>query len=92
MIDSYDKLTVGKFMEISEVLNAGMDEVDSNSMVIAILSDMDVDDVLNLPLGAYNHLLQKTGFLMEQPKTRIIADRYRLRGMDLDVMLNLKNM
>jgi hypothetical protein len=92
MIDSYDKLTVGKFMEISEVLNAGMDEVDSNSMVIAILSDMDVDDVLNLPLGAYNHLLQKTGFLMEQPKTRIIADRYRLGGMDLDVMLNLKNM
>lgn len=92
MINTYDKLTVGKYLEVKEVLQSDMDNIQMNSMLIAILSDMDVDDVLNLPLSKYNAMIQNTAFLLDVPKKRMVADRYKLGEMQLDVMLSLNKM
>lgn len=93
MIDNYNDLTVGKYQEIMLLLNgAPMDELTMQTSLIAILSDEDEDDILNLPLSEYNKMVQGTAFLSEEPKKRIVATKYILGDMELETMLNMKDM
>lgn len=92
MIDSYEKLTIKKYKEIMVIINGQETEYVKNVQLVAALNDMDVEDVEDLPIGTFNTLLQSTVFLYEEPKQRMICDKYKLGGMELEVMLNLQKM
>ena len=93
MINNYNELTVGKYQEIMVLLNdEPLDNLTLQTSLISILSDMDEDDVLNLPLSEYNKMVQGTAFLQTDPPKRIVATSYKLGGMHLETMLNLREM
>lgn len=93
MIDNYSKLTIGKYLEVKELLSEDMDALEQQASLIAVLNDMDAEDVLDLPLGTYNKLLQSLGFLMELPKPRQAPPtKYKIDGIEYDVMLNIQDM
>lgn len=93
MIDNYNKLTIGKYLEVKELLSEDMDALEQQASLIAVLNDMDENDVLDLPLGTYNKLLQSLGFLMELPKPRQAPPtKYKIDGIEYDVMLNIQDM
>lgn len=93
MIDNYNKLTIGKYLEVKELLSEDMDALEQQASLIAVLNDMDAEDVLDLPLGTYNKLLQSLGFLMELPKPRQAPPtKYKIDGIEYDVMLNIQDM
>jgi hypothetical protein len=92
MIDSYDKLTIGKYKEVKAIIDAKYDEIQTNIELVSVLTDMHPDDVEDLPLGTFNRLLQSTAFLMEEPKQRLVATRYKLGKYDLDVVMDLKKL
>ena len=92
MIDSYEKLTIKKYKEVKEVVNSNMDEAQIKIDLVAVLNDMNTDDVEDLPVVTFNTLLQSSGFLMEEPKQRMVSTKYKLGGYELDVLMNLSKM
>ena len=68
MITNYKQLTINKYQEIRQILKEDGGELNIQARIVALLNDMDVNDVLNLSLTKYNELVRGTAFLMEKPK------------------------
>lgn len=93
MIDNYSKLTIGKYLEVRDIIEEGLEEIEQQAALIAVLNDMDVEDVLDLPLGTYHKLLQSIAFLLELPSPRQAPPtKYKIDGVEYDVMLNIQDM
>lgn len=92
MIDCYEKLSIGKFQDVQEILKTTDNEMEVKVELVAALNDMVTEDVLDLPLTTFNHLLQGIGFLFEEPKNRQVLPKYNLGGMELETMLDIHNM
>lgn len=93
MIDSYDKLTLGKFLELRQMDITGMEEIDIQVNIIAILNDMDEDEVINLPLQEYQKLVRQSVFLTSQPTPQNkIPKSLKLNGKQYDVVSDVKDM
>lgn len=93
MINNYKDLTLEKYIELYELDINGMQEIDIQSNIIAILSDMTVDDVLDLPIPQYKKLAQQTAFLTVQPqvKARKINKIY-INGKEYNVLDKIEKM
>ena len=70
MINNYKDLTLEKYIELYELDINGMEEIDIQSNIISILSDMTVDEILDLPIPQYKKLAQQTAFLTAQPQVK----------------------
>lgn len=92
MIDNWSKLTVGKYQEVKAITTSGRDVTEVNTELLSVLTDIDVDDLLDMPLIRYNNLLQCTGFLYDDMPKRMVATKYVLGGITFDVMLNIEKM
>lgn len=92
MIDTYEKLTVGKYLEIKEIIEDSGDDIDKNVRLIAVLGDFDEEDVLDFPLTTFNRYIQSTGFLTEAPKARPVSTSYTLGGVKLETVMNVQSM
>lgn len=92
MIDTYDKLTIGKYLEIKAIIEDNCDEVDKNVRMVAVLGDFDEEDVLDFTLPVFRRYMQSLGFLTEKPKTRPVLTSYKLGDMVLETVLNVESM
>ena len=63
MIDSYKKLTLDKWQELRAIDYMSMEDIDIQVNMIAILNDMDENEVLDLTIPEYKKLAQGTEFL-----------------------------
>lgn len=92
MIDNYNSLTIKKYLDIKEVLEMNTEEIDKQVSLIAILADMDENDVYNLPLPEFQELNEKTAFLNELPKARNYPKtKYKLGGLELETVLDMRD-
>ena len=93
MIDNYNDLTIGKYQEIQVVLNdKEVDAYATNIQLIAVLADMDEDEVGNLSLTEFQKYNQKLIFLTQDPPKRMVADKYKIGGYELVTMLAIDKM
>lgn len=81
MIDNYNALPLGTFMQIDAVLETDADELDKQVQIVAILSGKPVDEVLNLPLPDYTAMAAETAFLREPCKPSDIGEDWRLEDL-----------
>lgn len=93
MINNYRDLTIDKYIELYELDIHGMEELDIQSNIIAILSDMTVDEILDLPIPQYKKLAQQTAFLATPPqvKPRKI-NKVKINGKEYKVLDKVENM
>lgn len=70
MIKSYNELTVGKYVEIRELLKQDLEELDLQVEILGVLNDMSVEDIMRLPLPEYSEYVRMSAFLTEKPKTK----------------------
>ena len=90
MIDSYDKLTIGKYLELMTIASDDtLEDIDRNVSLIALLDDKEVDVVYDLPLSEFNDKIQMTSFLYNEPKPTQVSTIYKLGGMELEAMLDV---
>ena len=81
MIDNYNDLTLGTYLEIDKVVTGDAEEIDKQVRIIALLADISEDDILAMPLGEYGQMAAKTAFLREEvppvtaPDRVIVGDR-----------------
>lgn len=70
MINNYRDLTIEKYIELYDMDTYGMEEIDIQATIIAILSDMTVEEVLDLPIPTYKKLAAQTAFMTVPPNTK----------------------
>lgn len=93
MIDNYKDLTIKKYLEIRKILQEDGGELNIQTRIVAVLNDMDVDDVLNLKLDRYHELVVRSGFLMNKPEVSAKApDRLVLGGQEFIITKNTRKL
>lgn len=85
IIDSYSKLSLGKYAEIQALTKDDtIEEVDKVVGIIAILTDKAEEDILHLPIHEFTELSSKIGFLSAEGfQTRLIAKKYLVGKWEL---------
>lgn len=93
MINSYRDLTIEKYIELYELDIQGMEEIDIQSNIIAILSDLTAEDVLDLPIPQYKKMAQNTAFMTTPPevKPRKIT-KVTINGKEFNVIDSVEKM
>ena len=93
MIDSYKTLTLGKFMELQKIDWASMEEIDIQVKMLSVLSDMDEDEILKMPLNEYSKMVNNTAFLSKQPEiSKNIPDKIKINDKTYVLVKDIKKM
>ena len=66
MINNYNALPLGTFLELDEVFRLDAEEIDKQVKIVAILANLTEDEVLALPLDNYASMAAQTAFLSEE--------------------------
>lgn len=92
MIDNYNRLPIGKYLEIQGIVtDPSLEELDKQVKVISILADIDEEEVLHLPLGDYQSLSAKTAFLAkEDTNNHRVAKTYNLAEFKLKPLTDFR--
>lgn len=64
MIDSYDKLTIGKYRELLSLEKE--DDMTYGIQILSILSDISEEDLMDMPLDEFSSMMAKTKFLYKE--------------------------
>lgn len=85
IIDNYNRLTLGKYMEIQEISrNESLEDIDKQVQILSVLTDVAEDEILHLPITEYKDLVVKSGFLdPENIKYHPVAKKYILGEFEL---------
>ena len=93
MINNYKDLTVEKYLQLQEMDWTSMEEIDIQSTMISILADMDVDDVLDLPINEYRKMAAQLQFMTVEPKVKPRKiDKVKINGKEFYVLKDVKDM
>lgn len=92
-IDSYDKLPIGKYLDILAI-DKELPDLEYKTEVVAILNGTTVEAVLDQPLTVTRDQMQAADFLL-QPMPRHdgkkVASSYKLGGLTLIPCTNVRN-
>jgi hypothetical protein len=85
IIDNYNRLPLGKYMEIQEISrNESLEDIDKQVQILSVLTDVAEDEILHLPIAEYKELVVKSGFLdPENIKYHPVAKKYILGKFEL---------
>lgn len=85
IIDNYNRLTLGQYMEIQEVSkNDSLEDIDKQVQILSILTGVAEEEILHLPITEYKELVVKSGFLNpENLNYHPIAKKYILGKFEL---------
>ena len=72
IIDNYHRLPIGKYLDIVNLCDTEMDDVDRKVKIVAILTGLTDDDVLNLPITEFTECCAKAKFLDKQCPENLI--------------------
>lgn len=93
MITNYNSLTVGKY---EALLRARADhEGDTNELnlhVLSILSDMTVDQLLDMKVPEFRAMMDRAGFLCTAPRPSEVAKQYRFGYLTLVPVTDIRKM
>ena len=93
MIDNYNKLPLGKYLELCAI-DPTLPDIDRQVQMVSILSDIPEEDLYNLPVPEYSALAAKTAFLgdeLPQPQERVMRE-YRLGILTLIPVTDIRKM
>lgn len=92
MIDSYDKLTVGKWLELKNV-NLEQEEIDIQMDILSILSDMSIDEIMTIPLAEYSKMVSDSMFLSQEPPAmKKLPSTVKVDNKDFTIVQKIETM
>ena len=84
IIDNYNQLMLGKWMEIQAVSqDESLEEIDKQAQIIAILTGQDVEEILHLPIGTYKDLALRASFLSGTMTYHPVSKKYLVGEYEL---------
>ena len=93
MINTYNELPLGKFLELQDIDYTSQDEIDIQMTIISILNDMDIEEVSDLPLTKYQELATATRFLTVKPQPlKSIPNKIKIGDKEFKVIKDVREM
>ena len=93
MINNYKDLTLEKYLQLRDIDITELEPLDIQAQMIAILSDMTEDEVLDLSLPEYQRLVGEMLFLNEEPvPIKTIPKELTIGGRKYSVLKNAREM
>ena len=83
MIDSYEKLTIGKYRELL-ALDSNVEQIDYGVSILSILTDYTEDELYDMPLDEFSSLMSKANFIQQQ------IDRTNWKKIGKEIVINGK--
>lgn len=83
IIDNYADLPVGTYMEIVRITRSELSDLDIQVKVIALLTGIPEEDVLDLPIETYKRYVAAASFLGTPCPEGRMASSYKVGGFDL---------
>lgn len=85
IIDNYNKLTLGQYMEIQAISkDETLEEIDRQAQILSVLTGVSEDEILHLPIMEYKELVARSAFLNPENITyHPVAKKYIVGGFDL---------
>lgn len=85
IIDNYNRLTLGQYMEIQEISrNESLEDIDKQTRILSVLTGVAEEEILHLPIAEYKELVVKAAFLNpENINYHPIAKKYILGKFEL---------
>ena len=85
IIDNYNRLTLGQYMEIQEISrNESLEDIDKQVQILSILTGVAENELLHLPIQEYKELVLKSQFLNpDNINYHPIAKKYILGKFEL---------
>lgn len=85
IIDSFNKLTLGKYDEIKTISqDETLEEVDRVVGIISVLTDVSEEEILHLPIHEFTELSSKIGFLSSEGfQGQRMAKQYKVGEWEL---------
>lgn len=66
MITRYEDLSISKYTQLQEIAtDKGYDDVERNTAILSVLTDMSERELLNLPIGEYQQMSDNAHFLLQ---------------------------
>lgn len=92
MIDNYNKLPLGKYIDIISLCeDEGYTPIDRNTAIIAILMDKTAEEVAKMPLFEYKAASAALDFLeLPVEPTKHLAHVYKVGGFELKPTIDLR--
>lgn len=95
MITNYKSLPLGKYLQILSICQAPMEEYDRNTEILSLLTDMDTDTLLNLPIGEFAGMMKKAQFItipLPEVKGHRVASLYKVGDFSLTPCKDVRKM
>lgn len=92
MITTYQQLSINKYTEVITICEREQTIHERNLALLSVLSDMDEDSLLNLPITTFNEMMKQGAFLAEPippMKARRVASSYQVGDFTLCPMLDV---
>ena len=85
IIDNYNRLTIGKYMEIQAVSkDESLEDIDKQVQILSILTGVAEEEILHLPIGEYKELVARSQFLNpENVPYKQVAKKYLVGDFQL---------
>lgn len=88
IIDNYNRLTLGQYMEIQEISkNESLEDIDKQVQILSVLTGVAEEEILHLPIHEYKELVVKAEFLNPENLKNIslhqVAKKYLVGGFEL---------
>jgi hypothetical protein len=85
MIENFNQLMLGQYMDIQAISREeGLEDIDRQAQILSVLSGIDAEEILHLPIGEYKEMVAKADFLTRTELPRIqVAKSYRVGDFTL---------
>lgn len=85
IIDNYNKLTIGRYMEIQAISkDESLEEIDKQVQILSVLTGEAEEELLHLPITEYKELVARSAFLNpENINYHPVAKKYIVGGFEL---------
>ena len=93
IIDNYRELPIGDYQDILALCkNESLEELDRQVKILSILTKVDEDTLLNLPIQDFKCLTNRMGFLEKELPTKVsrLADSYRIGKFELIPVIDMR--
>ena len=85
-------MPIGVFMKISEVNKSDYNDDDKLFHIAALLSDMDYEEFISMPLNESRDIIAKAAFMYNEPKASKMKKTYVIGSRTYRVMRNMDDM
>lgn len=85
IIDNYNKLTLGQYMEIQAISkDETLEDIDKQAQILSVLTGVSEEEIMHLPIMEYKELVARSEFLNPENVTyHQVAKKYIVGGFEL---------